>query len=51
MLEIGRPDLDWVSLARGQGVPAVRVETLEAFARELRGALADRGPRLIEVML
>ena len=51
MLEIGRPDLDWVSLAKGQGVPAVRVETLEVFARELRGALADRGPRLVEVML
>jgi acetolactate synthase-1/2/3 large subunit len=51
MLEIGRPDLDWVLLARGQGVPAVRVDTLEAFARELRGALAERGPRLVEVML
>ena len=51
MLEIGRPDLDWVSLARGQGVPAVRVDSLEAFARELRGALAERGPRLVEVML
>ena len=24
MLEIGRPDLDWVSMARGMGVPAAR---------------------------
>jgi acetolactate synthase-1/2/3 large subunit len=51
MLEIGRPDLDWVALANGQGVPAVRVGTLEAFARELRRALGERGPRLVEVML
>ena len=25
MLEIGRPDLDWVAMARGMGVPAARV--------------------------
>src|SRR4029453_14254856 len=40
MLEIGRPNLDWVSLAKGQGVPATRVETLDALARDLRVALA-----------
>ena len=51
MLEIGRPNLDWVSLAKGQGVPATRVETLDALARDLRVALAENGPRLIEVMI
>jgi acetolactate synthase-1/2/3 large subunit len=51
MLEIGRPDLDWVSLARAQGVPAARAENLDELARELGGALKDRGPRLIEVKL
>lgn len=51
MLEIGRPDLDWVSLAKGQGVAASRVETIESLARELAAALAERGPRLIEVMI
>jgi len=51
MLEIGRPNLDWVSLAKGQGVPATRVETLDALARDLRVALAESGPRLIEVMI
>src|SRR4029079_5102114 len=48
MLEIGRPDLDWVSLAKGQGVDAVRVETLDDLAHQLGSALKARGPRLIE---
>ncbi|HWA38013.1 MAG TPA: acetolactate synthase large subunit [Burkholderiales bacterium] len=51
MLEIGRPDLDWVSLAKAQGVPGVRVDDLDALARELGGALKERGPRLIEIRM
>jgi acetolactate synthase-1/2/3 large subunit len=51
MLEIGRPDLDWVSLAKAQGVPGVRVDDLDALAREMGGALKERGPRLIEIRL
>jgi acetolactate synthase-1/2/3 large subunit len=51
MLEIGRPDLDWVALARGQGVDAARVDTLDALARELGAALRRNGPYLIEVKL
>lgn len=49
LLEIGRPDLDWAALACAQGVPGVRVEDLDTLARELRAALAERGPRLIEI--
>lgn len=51
MLDIGRPDLGWVSLARGMGVDAARVETLEAFADVFRRARARRGPFLIELVL
>ncbi len=51
MLEIGRPDLDWVALAKAQGISGVRVEDLGALARELGGALKERGPRLIELRL
>jgi len=51
MLEIGRPNLDWVALANGQGVAAARIETLDALARELGAAVRERGPRLIEVVL
>jgi len=51
MLSIGNPDLSWTELARGMGVAAVRVETIEAFARHFADAMAQRGPRLIEVAL
>jgi acetolactate synthase I/II/III large subunit len=51
MFEIRRPDLDWVSLAKGMGVPAARVTSLEGFAKARREALESEGPSLIEVPL
>lgn len=51
LFEIGRPDLDWVSLAKGMGVPGIRVTSLEEFAKTLQGGLASEGPLLIEVGL
>lgn len=51
MLDIGRPDLDWVALAKGMGVPACRVADLDGFARALRDGYAAKGPSLIEVPL
>ncbi|WP_181275553.1 acetolactate synthase large subunit [Brevibacterium oceani] len=49
LLDIGSPDIDWVSLAKGMGVPATRVETIEDLDRDFAAGLADSGPRLIEV--
>jgi acetolactate synthase-1/2/3 large subunit len=46
--DLGRPDLDWVGLAKGLGVEAVRVETLEGFTDTFRAACGQRGPFLIE---
>ena len=51
MLSLDDPPVDWVSLARGYGVEARRVETLAAFIDVFRYALARRGPFLIEVAL
>jgi acetolactate synthase-1/2/3 large subunit len=51
MFEIGRPDLDWVQLAKGMGVPSVRVSSLDGFAKELRAGFESEGPKLIEVPL
>ncbi len=51
MFEIGRPDLDWVQLARGMGVPGTRVNSLDAFGKALRAGLEAEGPTLIEVPL
>jgi acetolactate synthase I/II/III large subunit len=51
MFEINRPDLDWVSLARGMGVPGTRVTSLDGFVEALRAGLEGEGPTLIEVPL
>jgi acetolactate synthase-1/2/3 large subunit len=51
MLEIGRPDLNWVHLAEGMGVPAKRVTDLESLARHLADNLRTPGPSLIEVVV
>ncbi len=48
LFDLGRPDLDWVSLAKGMGVEAAGVETLEGFADVFRAACGRRGPFLIE---
>jgi acetolactate synthase-1/2/3 large subunit len=51
MLEIGRPDIGWASLAKGMGVPATEVCTLDAFAAALRRSFETAGPSLIAVSL
>jgi acetolactate synthase-1/2/3 large subunit len=51
MFEIGRPDLDWVNLSKGMGVPGTRVTTLEGFAKALQEGFESGGPSLIEVLL
>jgi len=48
---IGRPDLDFVAIARGMGVPGRRVDDARAFAAALREALAESGPHLIEALI
>jgi acetolactate synthase I/II/III large subunit len=50
MFDLGRPDLDWVSLARGMGVDGARVETMDDFNRVFAGACARYGPYLIEIV-
>jgi acetolactate synthase-1/2/3 large subunit len=51
MFEIGRPDLDWVFLAKAMGVSSTRATTLDVFARVLREGFESEGPALIEVRL
>ena len=51
LLSLDDPALDWVSLARGMGVEAVRCDTAEAFDVAFRDAMAQRGPRLIEAAI
>ncbi len=51
MFEIGRPDLDWVQLAKGMGVPGCRVTSLDDLAKALRAGFENEGPSLIEIPL
>jgi acetolactate synthase I/II/III large subunit len=48
MFEIGRPDLDWVQLAKGMGVPGTRVSSLDAFGKPLRAGLEGEGPMVFD---
>ena len=51
MLDIRRPDLDFVALARGLGVSATRATTAEEFNDQLARALATPGPTVVEAMV
>jgi acetolactate synthase-1/2/3 large subunit len=51
MMHIGSPDIDFVALAGSMGVAAERAEDAAAFSRAFAAAMAERGPRLIEVTM
>jgi acetolactate synthase-1/2/3 large subunit len=51
MLDLTEPDLDFVALSQGLGVPARRVETAEALTQALEASFAEPGPSLIEAAL
>ncbi|MEM9044886.1 MAG: acetolactate synthase large subunit [Pseudomonadota bacterium] len=50
MFDVENPELDWVSLAKGHGVPGVRADTMETFAQALSSGVSQDGPSLIEVV-
>lgn len=50
MFDVVEPGLDWVALAKGHGVTGVRVTDLDQFGAAFAEAMAQRGPRLIEVI-
>ena len=51
LTELTRPVIDWVRIAEGFGVPGTTVSTAEPLARELRKALVEPGPHLVEMIL
>jgi acetolactate synthase I/II/III large subunit len=50
-LDLSSPNVDFVALAKGFGVPSVRVDTAEQLTRELERAIAEPGPHLIEALV
>jgi acetolactate synthase I/II/III large subunit len=51
LLDLTDPELDFVALSRGMGVPARRVESAEELNAALDASLAEPGPALIEAAL
>ena len=51
MLDISPPDIDFVALAKGLGVPATLPERAEAFVADLDRAFSEPGPHLIEAVI
>jgi acetolactate synthase-1/2/3 large subunit len=51
LTRLDSPRLDWVALARGYGVPAVRATTTAEFQAALSTGLQSSGPYLIEAQL
>lgn len=50
-LDLSNPPLDFVSLAKGMGMPAERVRTAEDFTTALENAFREKGPHLIEAIV
>ncbi|MGM0787335.1 MAG: thiamine pyrophosphate-dependent enzyme, partial [Thermodesulfobacteriota bacterium] len=50
-MNMDRPAPDWVKLAEGMGVSASRAETADEFYAQLKKAIAEPGPHLIEAVL
>ena len=50
MFDVEGPEIDWVAMAKGHGVPGTRAADMETFAKALRTGLEGEGPSLIEVV-
>ena len=49
MTSLDNPPINWVAIANGFGVPACKVNTLEELQINLKRAIEEPGPYLIEV--
>jgi acetolactate synthase I/II/III large subunit len=51
LMDLHRPELDWVLLAKSMGVEAARTENTLEFRIEFANAMSAHGPRLIEAVI
>jgi len=51
LLELYKPDIDFVAIAEGFGVPATRATTAEELATHFSAAIAEPGPHLIDAVV
>jgi acetolactate synthase-1/2/3 large subunit len=50
LTSLSGPEIDFVSLAAGYGVPGVRVDSVSALAHALRQSYGTPGPMVIEAV-
>jgi acetolactate synthase-1/2/3 large subunit len=51
LTDLTGPDIDWVKIAEGFGVPAVSVTTAQELAHAIQRGLLEQGPFLIEIQI
>jgi len=51
MFGLDRPDLDWVSIAKGMGVEGEKVEETESFIDAFQRGLTTDGPYVVEAVI
>jgi len=51
LLELSKPDIDFVAIAEGFGLPATRATTAEELATHFSAAIAEPGPHLIDAVV
>jgi len=51
LTDLANPEIGWVQISKGMGVPGVAVDSCEALAQELKKALKEPGPHLIEMRI
>jgi acetolactate synthase I/II/III large subunit len=51
LLDLTRPDMNFVALSAGLGVPATRATTADELSDQLGRALSTPGPSLIEALV
>ena len=51
MLDLQNPDIDWVSMSEGLGVPATTATTAEEFYEQFEAAMNNKGPHLIDAQV
>ncbi len=50
MFDVENPELDWVALARGHGVPGTRTADMDRFTKAFAAGVQGEGPSLIELV-
>ena len=51
LTDLSNPAIGWVQISKGMGVPAVAVDSCETLVKELKKALDEPGPHLIEMRI